>query len=177
MRYAKLSLLLSILFSISGPLAFGQKVTTDYDKKADFSKYKTYMWVAPPKLSNPLMSQRVMDDVNAQLTAKGWTMVTENADAAIMVNGVMKDQQTLETFYTGYPGWRWSWGGETMATTTVEHYRVGTLVVDILDARSKQAMFRGVATDTLSDKPEKNEEKLNKSIEKIFKSFPPEAKS
>jgi hypothetical protein len=38
-------------------------------------------------------------------------------------------------------------------------------------------MFRGVATDTLSDKPEKNEEKLNKSVEKIFKSFPPEAKS
>ena len=176
MRIVKMSLLAVMLFSISGGLAYGQKVTTDYDKKADFSHYKTYMWVAPAKLSNPLMSQRVMDDVNAQLTAKGWTMVTENADAAVMVNGATKDQQTLDTFYSGYPGWRWGWGG-TMATTTVEHYRVGTLVVDILDARSKQAMFRGVATDTLSDKPEKNEEKLNKSVEKIFKSFPPEPKS
>jgi hypothetical protein len=177
MKIVKASVFLFTFLCLSSGLAYGQKVTTDYDKKADFSRFKTYMWVGQPKLSNPLMSQRVVDDVNAQLTAKGWTMVTENADAAVVVNGATKDQQTLDTFYSGYPGWRWSWGGGEMATTTVEHYRVGTLVIDILDAKSKQAMFRGVATDTLSDKPEKNEEKLNKSVEKIFKNFPPESKS
>lgn len=96
-------------------------------------------------------------------------MVTENADVAITANGATKDQQSLETFYAGFPGWRWSW--DTTAATTVEHYTVGTLVVTLVDARSKQAIFRGTSSDTLSDKPEKNEEKLSKAVEKIFKNL------
>jgi hypothetical protein len=50
-------------------------------------------------------------------------------------------------------------------------------VIDLFDAKTKQAIFRGVATDTLSDKLEKNEDKLDKSVEKIFKKFPPESAS
>jgi len=152
-------------------------VTTDFDKKADFSRCKTFMWIKQPKLANPLMAQRVMDDVNSQLTAKGWQLVTENADVAVMANGATKDQQTLGAFYTGFPCWRWSWAGDTMATTQVEHHTVGTLLIDLFDTKTKQAVFRGVATDTLSDKPEKNEDKLNKSVEKMFKKFPPQSAS
>jgi Domain of unknown function (DUF4136) len=135
------------------------------------------MWIKQPKLSNLLMAQRVMDDVNSQLTAKGWQLVRENADVAVMANGATKDQQTLDICYTGFPGWHWSWAGDEMATTQVEHCTVGTLVIDLFDGKAKQAIFRGVATDTLSDKPEKNEDKLNKSVEKMFKKFPPQSVS
>jgi hypothetical protein len=31
-------------------------------------------------------------------------------------------------------------------------------------------------TDTVSDKPEKNEKKINKGAEKLFKNFPPAKK-
>ena len=163
--------------ALSAEVASAQKVTTDYDHKADFTGYKTYMWAGKPKLANPLMDDRVMEDVNNQLTAKGWKLVTDDADVVVIANGATQDQQTLETFYTGYPGWRWRWAGGDMATTEVEHYTVGTLVIDLLDAKTKQVIFRGVATETLSDKPEKNEDKLNKSVEKIFKKFPPESKN
>ena len=44
------------------------------------------------------------------------------------------------------------------ATTTVNEYNVGTLVVDIFDAKTKQLVFRGTAPDELSDKAEKNQE-------------------
>ena len=70
-----------------------------------------------------------------------------------------------------------SWAGDTMATTQVEHYTVGTLVIDLFDAKTKQAIFRGVATDPLSDKPENNEDKLNKSVERMFNKFPPQSAS
>ncbi len=60
-----------------------------------------------------------------------------------------------------------------MATTQVEHFTLGTLVIDLFDAKTKQAIFRGMATDTLSDRPEQNEDKLNQSVEKMFKKFPP----
>jgi hypothetical protein len=59
------------------------------------------------------------------------------------------------------------------ATTTVENYRVGTLVVDMYDAQNKRLVWRGTSTDTLSDKPENNEKKLDKAVDKMFKDFPP----
>jgi len=62
------------------------------------------------------------------------------------------------------------------AQTTVSEYTVGTLVVDIFDAKSKQLVFRGTATDELSDKPEKNVKKVEKAAEKMFKNFPPGSK-
>ena len=76
--------------------------------------------------------------------------------------------------YGGY-GWR-GWGGAGgmgSATTTTSEYTVGTLVVDIFDAKSKALMFRGTATDELSDKAEKNAKKLAKASDKMFKEFPP----
>jgi hypothetical protein len=63
-----------------------------------------------------------------------------------------------------------------MATTTVNTVNVGSGVVDIFDAKTKKLVFRGTASDTLSDKPEKNEKKIEKSMEKMFKDFPPTAK-
>ena len=59
------------------------------------------------------------------------------------------------------------------ATTTTSEYTVGTLVVDIFDAKSKQLVFRGTAQDEISDKAEKNAKKLAKASDKMFKDFPP----
>jgi hypothetical protein len=51
-----------------------------------------------------------------------------------------------------------------------------TLVVDIWDARTKQLLWRATATDTVSENPEKNEKKLKKAMEKMFKKYPPQKK-
>ena len=59
------------------------------------------------------------------------------------------------------------------ATTTVDEYTVGTLVVDIFNAKTKQLVYRGTASDELSNKPEKNAKKLAKASDKLFKDFPP----
>ena len=59
------------------------------------------------------------------------------------------------------------------SSTTVSEFTVGTLVVDIFDAKSKELLFRGTATDELSDKPDKNAKKLAKASDKMFKDFPP----
>jgi len=60
-----------------------------------------------------------------------------------------------------------------MATTTVENIPVGTLVVDIYDSNSQHLLWRGLARDQLSDKPDKNTEKLQKAVDKMFEKFPP----
>ena len=62
-----------------------------------------------------------------------------------------------------------------MATTSTSSYTTGTMVVDIFDASSKQLLFRGQASETVSKNSEKNIEAIYKAAAKMFKEFPPTA--
>lgn len=146
-------------------------VKTDYDHQADFGKYKTYSWISA-RGSNDLWSDRIRQDIDSQLQAKGWTKVDSGGDATISAFGRTREQQSLDTFYNGLGG-GWGWRGFGDATTTVENTPVGSLTVDIFDAQSKHLIWRGSATDTLSGEPDKNAKKLEHSVEDMFKHFPP----
>ncbi len=154
-------------------LALAQDVRTDYDHHANFSQYHTYYW-AKVQTTDPLWQRRIQDAVDHQLQAKGWQRVEDGGDVALTAVGSARNQQEYQTFYDGLGGWRWGGFGET--TTQVETYRVGALVLDFYDAHNKQLIWRGVAQDTLSDKPEKNEKKLEKSVDKMLEHFPPQSK-
>jgi hypothetical protein len=161
------------LMMVIANAAFAQKVTTDYSKTADFAQYKTFKWIKEPKTTDPLMRERVINDINSALAAKGLKLVTSDADLCIAAHNATTEERSLNTFYNGFGGgWRWG-GGFGSATTTVNTYEVGTLIVDIFDAKTKDAVWRGTSTKTLSDNPQKNADNLNKSVEKMFKNFPP----
>ena len=123
-----------------------------------------------------------IDEITQALTEKGWKSVDANADALVLLHGATEKQKSLDTFYSGggYGGYGYRGMGRHdgmgTATTTTSEYLVGTLVVDIFDAKSKALMYRGTATDELSDKPEKNAKKLQKASDKLFKDFPPGSK-
>jgi hypothetical protein len=154
--------------------AVAQDVKTDYDHHANFSQYHTYYW-EKVKTSDPLWQSRIQDAVDHDLQAKGWQRVDNGGDVAVTAVGSTHNQQEYQTFYDGMGGgWRWGGFGET--TTQVENYAVGSLVLDLYDAHNKQLIWRGVAQDTLSDKPEKNEKKLEKSVNKMLDHFPPQGK-
>ena len=59
----------------------------------------------------------------------------------------------------------------------MEHVEVGALVVDIFDTPTKNLIWRGVASDVLSSKPDKNEKKLEKAVHDVFEHFPPRPES
>ena len=160
------------LLSATG--SFAQQVKTDYDRGANFSQYKTYSW-EKVQTQDPLWVGRIKEAVNASLSAKGLTPVESGGDIAIIAMETTKNQQTLNTFYDGFGGgWGWRWGGGLGdATTTVDNYKVGTLVVDLFDAHTKQLLWRGSASDTLSDKSDKNIKNLDKGVQKMFDRFPP----
>jgi len=158
-----------------GPGLFAQQVKTDYDRGTDFSHYKTYSW-EKVQTSDPLWVGRIKEAVNSALAAKGLTPVESGGDVAIVAIEMTKNQQSLNTFYNGFGGgWRWG-GGFGDATTTVDNYKVGTLVVDLFDANTKQVIWRGSSSDTLSDKSDKNIKNLDKGVQKMFDHFPPDAK-
>src|SRR5882757_4727033 len=156
-------------------LAFAIDVKTDYDHKADFSRYRTYSWLQA-KASDSLWEDRITTAVDSQLAAKGWTKVASGGDATVAAIGTTKSEPTFTTFYDGMPGWYWQGWGTTTATTTVDYNKIGTLVVDIFDSATKKLIWRAVASDTLSSKPEKNDRKLEEATEKMFDHFPPKSK-
>jgi hypothetical protein len=157
---------------LAASASFAQQVKTDYDRSADFSKYTTYSW-EKVQTQDPLLVDRIKQAVNAALAEKSLTPVESGGQVAIVAIEMTKNQQTLNTFYDGFGGgWRWG-GGFGNATTTVDNYKVGTLVVDLFDANTKKIIWRGSASDTLSDKSDKNIKNLDKGVQKMFEHFPP----
>jgi Domain of unknown function (DUF4136) len=161
--------------------SFAQQVKTDYDRGADFSQFKTYTW-EKVQTQDQLWVDRIKEAVNTALAAKGLTPVESGGDMAIVAIEMTKNQQTLNTFYDGFGGgWGWrrggGFGGFGDATTTTDTYKVGTLVVDMFDTHTKKLIWRGSASDTLSDKSDKNIKNLDKGVQKMFDHFPPGQKN
>jgi hypothetical protein len=50
------------------------------------------------------------------------------------------------------------------------------LVVDLFDTRTKQLIWSGAASDTLSNNSDKNIKNLDEGVDKMFKKFPPGAR-
>jgi hypothetical protein len=149
-------------------------VKTDYDRSADFTQYKTFSWENVHTL-NPLWVDRIKSAVDSALAAKGWTLVDSGGSVSIMALEMNQTHQTLDTYYDGFGGgWGWRhWGGGFGdATTTTSTYKVGTLVVDLFDSKTKALIWRGSASDTLSDRSDKNIKRLDKAVYKLFEHFP-----
>jgi Domain of unknown function (DUF4136) len=167
---------LAITSFLVAAMANAQKITTDYNHSTAFSQYHTYSW-GKVSTSDPLNVQRVKDAVDHDLSAKGWQMVPSDGNVTITAVGATHNKQEYNSFYDGMGGfgWRRGWGGGGFGetTTTVEQIPVGTLVIDMYDGSSKQLVWRGMASDTLSSKPEKNTQMLDKSIDKLLEKFPP----
>ncbi len=175
MKVQRVAFVLIGMLFLAGKLS-AQQVKTDYDRNANFGQYKTYSW-EHVKTKDPLDVERIKNAVNAALAEKGWTQVNSGGDVSVIAMEMTHDQQTLNTFYDGFGG-GWGWrrfggGGFGEATTTTDTYKVGTVVVDLFDTKNKQLIWRGAATDTLSNNSDKNIKNLDKGVEKMFKQFPP----
>jgi hypothetical protein len=159
-------------------VSFAQHVKTDYDHSANFGQYKTYSW-EKVQTKDPLLVDRIKAAVNSTLAAKGWTLVPSGGDVEVFAIETTQNQQTLDTFYNGFGGGRrWGFGGGFGdATTTVETYTVGTLVIDLFDAKTEKLIWRSSSSDTLSDNADKNTKNLGKGVTKMFKHFPPNTAS
>lgn len=159
----KVRILIPMACVLLATIAYAQKVTFDSNPSAPFGSYKTYAWTQGTPASESLMEQRIHSGVAAQLAAKGLTPTDAMPDLFVATHAVTQDHPQLVV-----NGFGWGLGG----TASVENYTVGTLVVDLYDAKTRQTVWRGVATDSVSDKPQKNAERVNKALEKMFAKYP-----
>ena len=178
MTLRKFLVVLVLVSLVGAGAASALEVKKDYDKNFDFSKIKTFTVKIGTSWNNELSEKRVVAAVEKKLTELGWTKAADPAaaDVEVVLHGATSDKQDLQTFYTGFAG-GYGWGGWGMgmgtATTTSVTYTVGTLVLDMFTRDNHALVFRGSASDTLSDKAEKNQKKLAKALNKLFVNFPP----
>ena len=167
----------SMTIAILASASLTGQVKTDYDRNADFSRYKTYSW-GNAHTQDPLWADRIKGAVDSALAAKGWKQVESGGDISIMAMEMTNEHRALSTYYDNFGGgWRWRLGGGFGTTTTTEEtYTVGTLVIDLFDTNTKMLVWRGSASDTLSAKSDNNIKNLDKDVKKMFDHFPPETR-
>ena len=159
----------------AGLPAGAQKVHVDFDHACNFSSYQTYRWApsAPGQEMNQLMQERVTGFIEEALAARRLKRVEKAGDLLISYKTSTEELPQYTTFSDGTgPGWGWGWGS-SVSVTTVQPILLGTLVVDITDARQKRLVFQGIATTTVSAKPQHNTKKLASAVRKIFEKYPP----
>lgn len=185
----------SILFAIAlSALALGsaqaQDVRYNFDKNTDFSKFKTYKWVALKDAApvNDLVDKQIKSGVEAQLAAKGLSKVdADPADLYVGYQAAVGQEKQFTSYNSswGYgPGWYgggwYGAGGMSSGTTTgqTSTIYVGQLAVDMYDTANKDLVWRGLVSKTIDQnaKPDKQEKNLNKALTKLFKKYPPEVK-
>src|SRR5215470_19098636 len=172
---------LTLLSSIS----VAQDVRYNFDKKADFSKFKTYKWVPikdAAKVSD-LVDKQIKDAIDAELTTKGLSKV-EGDDANLYVGyqAAVGEEKQFNSYSTGWgygPGWGGGWYGGGMGSTTTTGststiYK-GQLGLDMYDSAGHDLVWRGLASKTLDPKakPEKQQKNLTNAVAKLLKNYPP----
>ena len=169
---------------VAPALLLAQQVTYDYEKSADFTKYKTYAQKDGTKVGQPLIDDRIVAAIDTQLTAKGLTK-SANPDIVVVYHTAFDKQKDISTFSSGYGGgygpYGYGWGGMggmSTSTTQVRDILVGTLVIDVADIKKNQVVWRGMATKEVNTtaKPEKRDKSINDAVKKIFKNYPPKVK-
>ena len=169
-------------------------LSTDYDQKIDFSNFHTYRWHADNKHNEAslkyldhIMDQRIRSAIDQRLQLQNYSKSTTGpVDFLVNYSIVVEDKTDIRTYnnYNGmYPGYAYRAGygyygggvGYGSSETQVTHYQQGTLIIDIINPKTDQLMWRGSADGRLPQESDKDERDAltQKYVSKILSKFPP----
>ncbi len=160
---------LAAVLALAAAPALALDVRLDYDKDYDFKKVQTYQWI-PSRVAaiNPKVNQQIISAVDEQLGARGKRKVDADPDIYITYYANAREELHLNTTDILPTGWRSYYG---TATETEHSYRVGTLIIDAMDARTNKLIWRGTAEDTINRQLDRNEDRIKKVLRKMAKEW------
>lgn len=184
---------LAVAMLLAAPAA-AQKISYDIGD-ADFSGMRTFAFKDSPvddstarsttTYDSPLITERTHAAIAAQLEARGLRQVDRNPDMYVSTHRIFKTE--YEVYGYGSPywglgyGWGWGpyyagWGGPWYGGNSwyVDERIIGTLVVDVENARTGELMWRGLAEKHVHEhaSPEHRIKRVNKEVDKMFEKFP-----
>lgn len=165
--------------------AMAEKIHVHYDKSIDFSKYKTYGWAPHGAVAHPMLALDIVGAVDSEMSKRGLTKVAANPDLLVQIYGSVDTEVSMTSNNPLYnatggippfdpsmtsPGNSLYWDGYYGNSTVV--VRPGTLAIDIIDAKAKKLIWRGVGSEAISNNPDKLMSEANDTISKLFKDYP-----
>jgi hypothetical protein len=176
--------LLAVAALALGGCASGPDVRTDYDRSADFGKYRTYGFVAQAGTDNgdtrSLATLALQNAAAGQMEARGYKRA-DNPDLVINFKGKLEEKVDVESTPAPYygPGWGYggwygaAYGGWGATEVTTRRYNVGTLVMDVVDREKRQVVFQGVISGVVTKEMQKNREAaINGAVQRLFAQYP-----
>ncbi|MEE8575815.1 MAG: DUF4136 domain-containing protein [candidate division Zixibacteria bacterium] len=179
----------------------GTKVRTDFDQNASFGHLRTYSRVdhdtddnVDPALAGSLVNDRIIEEIDIKLANLGYQKV-ENAEADFLVAYSLSSELKTKVKYFGsfdayghgyryghyryrpFYGRSYGHGGSGYASSPVVYeYLSVTLIMDVIEARTDEVIWRGWAIKSLEQypKPKHVSKFITKSVDKLLKKFPPE---
>jgi hypothetical protein len=166
------------------------KLQFDFDKQADFTKAKTFIFKPIPNNIpgvDPGLVMRVgpaaADAVRTSMIAKGYTEVSDKtkADIAVVVHGkAVPKTDVTDWGYTGgmYMGGRGMYGGYPYgamyggSNITVDQYTEGTLVVEIYEVSTKNMIWVGWGTARMTEKSDQQVTNVSNGIRTLLNNYP-----
>src|SRR5271165_5617731 len=165
---AKALTVCALCLILAAPM-LAQQVSVNYNHGVSFSQFHTYAWGSQNQnqIQNSILAQVAQQDINNAMQAKGLQMVQENQnpDLILTANGGLRQQ-------TSYSAWGMRGIGGGMGGITPEQNVEGTMIVDLYDAKSKSLVWRGIAQNTLNNNGNKNQQMVEKAVQKMFKQWP-----
>src|SRR5262245_47362925 len=155
---------LLLLLCAGGALA--QNIQTDYDHNFNLTKFRSYAFYqqqrrpGDPLAASPINERRIHDALDTQLKANGFT-ATEQPDFWIAYHVTTRQGLDIQDNRLGL----WQRRG----SINVDQVTEGTLVVVIVDAASKQEVWRGYATGAIN--PKDLNKDVNKAVAKLIQKF------
>jgi hypothetical protein len=166
----------------------GQQASTDYSPSTRFSQFRTFALVMPPDTAaEELLDQRVRSAVQTQLDAKGLTLAhRDSADLYVGYGVVDKTHSTIYDYNSGW-GWgggRWGWryhrwgmAWPAYGQQQIQTYTDGTVVVNLVDAKTKQVVWKGEVDGVLNlpvTNPLDATKQIDAAVAKMFTKYPPQ---
>jgi uncharacterized protein DUF4136 len=165
---------LGILLGLLVVSAAAQTVQSDFDRTFRFSNLKTFSFAVQkrattdPLANDTLNDARIRTGLETQLRVNGFRSETETPDFVIAYYVTSKNRLNVQDYSFGPR----LWGNRDIR---VNQYAEGTLMVDFIDAKTNQVIWRGRATGALELKDV--DKKITKSTEKLVKQFMKDSKS
>ncbi len=157
--------------------AWAPTIGSDYDTTVNFSPLRTWAWAPQPvgKVEASLYDSRIRRAAEAALTEGGFQRVEpETADFLVTYRVQIVQQQDIVVWDDSGPGYHWrrNW---RPANVSVHNYKMGSCIIDVVDAESGNIVWRGWAEAELRDSTsaELRDQRINQAVRETLARFPP----
>ncbi len=156
------------------------RVYSEEEPGVNLYQYSTFDWLDNPVVargnSGPEWLNKATEDdvrgaVEQQLGRYGMHLCQDNPDLMLHYHVVIKNEVLyVRDWWCDEENWRQY--GHCNRVRPVQ-YREGTLIVDMIDAKTGEQVWRGAATGVLENMtPEQAEPRIYEAVRRIFKKFP-----